>query len=1353
MACKIPNADELVNLLENKKNLYETSSKDTYDDIETRLNHTRQTVKLNPTADQYHLDVGIRGDYKFDTRVTTLVKKILKKDYSDIDPVFSEVGTVIHKYMEKLLKDEPVDMTTNGWEISDQVLSMLRETAQGIKDYAKRRQDQVDKTKEPKFFIEQTLANAKQSRAGTADLIVVFSDKTAMVFDFKSMIVSSKDFDTNERFVNRERLSRRSKEFELQLSLLASDLKNYGVTDIIGGRIVPLPVLIDSTYDPKTKKFITKKKIKRMDSPFKEGSAFGQLMLLTEKTKVKNIDTFISKQFQRIRKLEETKKEEDRAAAEALRVEAEEIVMNHNFSVLINNIRTLWEDYEKRKDELKYFASGKQNKKYYTDDELVELYSKIKSAGLMFDSMGDYYRKLENSQGFKEKTGKEKADEIRSLIGKFTQESQMMISEIDGLITKRFVGGIIGEDVLDDQGRVKVQRGEGVITNALFGLGDQQNHILRAINELKIENERKVSEGLEEFIQKWAKINNDVNKWINQNGRKRFVQMMVNPKTKNLISQLKKEFFDEAKKQEDLGNLDWIKQHYEPREGYTEEEFKKRKKTFESNLKLQNLSQKDIDARLRSFDERFNLWSPIRAKAFSAWTNKKIVKIKSSVFSDKQWLTDEYKAIMGTPLEDFYKFYKEHMSEFLRMVDRPDVPGNFIPWIRQGLIEGFLNDGFSTKALKNAALHSVVARNDISYLSHDEFGRLEQEVPVYFMNPATDEKGEVIPGEDKSMDLMKSLLVFGKMAIAHKAAKENVGVANLLLEVYNNQMFYETTTRGNLKKSGTGFATRPITAIEKETAEALRDYHWYGIDMRSKDATFDVGGRQFSMIELTRTLKNNWTIMTLSFGLKQALGGYVSARINAWIDGAKGVYYSTEQFNNGVKMYYSDFSKVSALGLYMDVYTDDLVDRKLKAVGLDPMDKGKFRANDFIRSFKNKEYAEWFRNWQFDRAGMGIWKYESESRDNALIAAVSQNFGINGKNEFVRFKRDYFEKDGITLKQEYKDLGYKSMYEVFKYDEKDGPRLELQGATEQDKHKIYLRFREAVKKIRSGISGEVGAEDKSYVSTTIWGQLVMHYRSWMPGVLREKFSGISYDHRTMSAHQGRYRVVFKHLFQDTSKMDIPFTNLMLGALGRFAQINWEALYLPYAFRGLVGKEKRFQPDAERIKAEYQLWAEENPDLAEYIKEEDYLEMRTSQLRGMIMELRMVFAMAAVLWMLASLMAADDDDEDEWHLRSAYSIFRKAAAELTFTLNPTEYTRMTKNPIPLTSIPEKAFKSIGNTYDVFRDSIFGQNSPYDKSGWFHYSKSFVPGITNIGRLMEWSEEDKKYLQEGMFEVRF
>lgn len=1346
MACKIPNIDEFLNKVKNGENVYPIPPNDTYENIEARLKHTRDTVKVNPDTRKYQAN-----DYEFKTRITTLVAERFNKNQtgSPVENVYAEAGTAGHEFLQKYLQGENPGLTLNGWTITQEMAEQLKNVANQIKKQAKEIQDSIDPKKEAKIFVEQTLFDPKQSVGGTADVIVLFSNKSALLYDYKFKFVNQSDFDKEGRFVNYNKVTKRFAEHEMQLGIMANYLKKYyGVTEIVGGRVIPLVATINRWYDETDKKWYLKNKdIGYLETPFDNETILQQALLLPEKIGIQGINKYISSQYAKIRKLESTGKEEDRLKAEVIRNEVSQMVLFNDFDLLVKNIYKEYKEFKKRINEPKYNSDGKPNKKYLTDEELESLYLKLKSAQIIADNTGLFMEKIKNTVSEKEK------DKIRESLGKLNTGVKEITVEVDSAVKQRFIADVIGKDVIDEQGNVKMQRGEGFVNNWLFSLSDQQNYFVRSLSQLKLENEKLVADELDKYVGRWAKVNNTVNEWINQNGRNRFIDLVFDKKTNNLIQQLDKKFFAERKKAIENNDVEWFKKHYEINEGKTKEGYEEGLAAFEKRLRSEYSSEGQIQRRLESYKKNNDLWGD----SVTPWTNNRLVKIKPEVFKDKKWVTPEYAKLIGTPLEEFYNFYKDSMFTFIKMIDQRDrLKSNFVPWIRQSMVEAVMNGGgLNLERLKNAFMTTLAKSNDSSYLSHDDTGRLEQDVPVYFTNARLDEEGKVIPGEEKSLDFMNSLLLFGKMAMTHKAAKRNAGVANMLVEAYSNSQLYDTDALGNLKRTGSDFAKRDVTELEKEAIRSLRDYYWYGVEMRTKDWTVKLGNSEISMVESARAIKRWWTLTTLSFGIKQAAGGYVSAKINAWIDGAKGVYYNQKQYEEATKKAYQNPKDFLALGLWMDIYTNDILERKLKEVGMDAMDAGKSHLGFFSQSFQDPRYGDFFRKYINERTAMGMWTYESENRDNTLVNTVAMNFGVDKGGNFVRFRKDWFEKDGITLKKEYKDMEYKSIAEIFKYDEKNGPRFEINGKklSKEESDKLWIKFREAAKRIRNGISGEVGSEEKSAASMTLLGQLLMQYRSWMPGILREVWGGISYDYRTMSVHQGRYRVLGKHLFQDDTRKGDSFKSLVGMAFFRMAQIFWEASSLGGIIRKVGGGEMSFTPDLERIKVEYQLWSENNPDLGAVINIQDYTEMRVAQLNAMIMELRMIMAFIALLMLLGSLLAADDDDEDEFFLRMGYGIIRKAYGELTFTVFPSEYARLTKNPIPLVSIPLNISSSFVNTLDEGRDHFFGENSPYDRTDWAHYSKRFIPGIENISKFIEWTEEDKKYLQEGIFEVRF
>jgi hypothetical protein len=1327
MACKIPNINEFLNALKNREYVYELLKSDTRESIVERLRHTQENVVLDEPTHKY----GVQ-DYLFETTATTQVAKKFKKEEKAYDPVITEMGTMVHRYIETRFTGEEFD--AKNWNIPEAVRKELDKIAEEITNYANRRQRQIDPDKSPTILTEQKIVNPFQSRSSTADLVIVFSDKSALVYDFKTRILPDKDW-KGGRISNTEAISKKYREYEMQLGILGHDLvQNYGVTEIIGGRVIPIPIRLDTAMDHETLKTSFKRSILAVETPFRENTLVKQALLLPEKVNIKGIDKFIKAQYARIRKLEEKSTEATRLEAEQLRDEVADVVLFHNFNTFVDNTQTLYREFLERMNE-EEFIDDKPNPKYYDDQMLEELYLKVKAAQVMLTGMSEYVEKMEKS-----KMGAEKLEKIRGSLGAFMLSLGAMKLNLDSFVANRVVRKRLGDDVFEDE-KLKMQRGDGVATGALLGLADQQNFYLRTLNEMKLDNERWVNTNMEQFIEDWAKVNNKVNRYIRENGRTAFINAVFDEKTKNLIKQINPKFFEDRKKAIERKDRAWLNKHYTPI--ITKEEYEQRKKNYEDKLRLSGLSEKEVSTRMARFVENNDLWG----NSLKAWTNNRVVRIADSVYQNREYLTPEYAKLLGTPLEEFYTFYKKSMSRFLRMVDKKETGAAFVPWIRQSMTEAFLNGGMDTKKLRESFLNNIAARNDSSYLSHNDLEKLEAEVPVYFMQPRTDGEGNILPGENKSMDFMNSLLMFGQMAMTHTAAKKNVAIANMVTDSYLDSRVMETDVRGNLKKDGSQVSTRPLTDTEKEFARALRDYYWYGVEMRTKDATFSAFGQEISAIETARTMKRLWTTMTLSFGLKQALGGYVAARANAWIEGSKGIYYNSDQWTKATRLMVSPDTaeKYLALGLYMDIYTDDLVSRKLKQAGMEEKGYWQGQLSDFGRTFQDRRYADFFRRNLSERVGMGIWVYEAERRDNNLVATVAQNYGVDPDGNFFRFKKNMFEKNGTSLKEEYVKMGYKSIWEMFSYDGEEGPGFK--NLSKEKNEEIYRSFRQAVKRIRSGISGETNSEDTAYVNLTLWGQLVMHYRSWMPGILREWFGKVRYDNRTLSVHQGRWRVTAKHLFQDGSKDTT--AALWLGALQRLGNIIFEISTIPWAYRKLTTGDGKLIPDMERIETEYNLWKENNPDLGEVVSLEDYMEMRIGQLNAMIQELRVIMAMMMFMYGMSLLMGADDDDEDEAAIRFAYSIARKAYSELSFTINPTEYVRMTKNPIPLVSVPEIAVKSLGNTYDEMRDFLMGENSDYDRSGMFFYSRKFIPGYANVDRIMEWSKEGKEYMQNKVF----
>ena len=66
------------------------------------------------------------------------------------------------------------------------------------------------------------------------------------------------------------------------------------------------------------------------------------------------------------------------------------------------------------------------------------------------------------------------------------------------------------------------------------------------------------------------------------------------------------------------------------------------------------------------------------------------------------------------------------------------------------------------------------------------------------------------------------------------------------------------------------------------------------------------------------------------------------------------------------------------------------------------------------------------------------------------------------------------------------------------------------------------------------------------------------------------------------------------------------------------------------------------------------------------------------------------------------------------------------------MNPQEFKNLVQNPFPLASLVVDVFNTVGNTLDQIRDDIVGQDSKRDRSGRFHYSSKWIPGVHQLRR---------------------
>jgi hypothetical protein len=125
---------------------------------------------------------------------------------------------------------------------------------------------------------------------------------------------------------------------------------------------------------------------------------------------------------------------------------------------------------------------------------------------------------------------------------------------------------------------------------------------------------------------------------------------------------------------------------------------------------------------------------------------------------------------------------------------------------------------------------------------------------------------------------------------------------------------------------------------------------------------------------------------------------------------------------------------------------------------------------------------------------------------------------------------------------------------------------------------------------------------------------------------------------------------------------------------------------------------------------------------------------------MASELRMYMAMGALLSFMGMMMFGGTDDKDkkknavaEFLSRNMYRMTSRGLLELSFFFDPSAFLRSFMiSPVALLS-PVKSWQKIyKNTVDELTDSIYGENSPNDASGFGYYFSGELP---IVGQGME------------------
>jgi hypothetical protein len=1351
MACVIPNKtpEQIFNMLKNRELMVEAFDEiSDHHDFARAVNFIKTLVNAENEDHKYMMAVGSAEMLVASKSVSDIVKmsherrrgkwkdKVLSETKDSI--IKREMGSFIHKVAENIMFNIIGESKLTKDQIRKHALKNLNETQfkeleEGVKALHKQIteiQNKIDPDKKPAIMIEAPVFDPIEDMGGTIDIFVRFSDMSGAIYDYKS--ISQADTYAG-KLISPIVHPMKGEEFKMQLGEYARIAKeNYGVTKLREVRVVPIHARFQMKEEAKkgkgkkgeglTGKLYDLKMTDKSSEFLRQFAIPGEEEIADSK-----IAELILEKENLIKGLERrAKSEKDRDKKEAI---------YSRISSIRNSIQALLvgEEIETMFNEILLLTREIEEIENLNDLDFGDLDNYLNQLNL-YNTVPKYTQGLMEELE-KDKDKKKIAEKVRKRSDLVGGQVANAFAKIQGAMDLKIVEKLDPREVED--GRMKAQPKLDGFDRYLTRLSEIDHPLFRMFKS-NVDNQN--NETRMEFMKVAKEVNEKHTafiKWGKGRGMSRMDanKVIVNMETGNLYGKLTKEWYESVDEAIARGDIDWLKKHFELRGGeenyksrYKEERARvdERKKKQFNNLKDRKLSdgtvvpasfyKKKYDSAMATWEKHNNL-----LESTDAWLNEKTEydrNIKKDVM-EKNY-SKEYKRIISIKeAKDFYELHEKMNSKFRELLGANSgrIPNNFIANVRKDMYEKMkynrrvgISSGFSE------LLQSLSIREeDYELIDRDTVtGETSKKAPILFTNRFTKDDGS-LDIDEKSFDLGKNLLLMTKMAYNYHNMNKIEAEVNAIIDFMARNRIQEVDTKGNIVKNT--LAKAGLSSNEVQLMQTLRDYYIYGIKYAQRGKTFSVLGTDVNTTRLLQKTKAYYSKKNLAFAVLPAAAQLIHGKIGAFIEAEKGMMFNKKQWLEAEK--FQTFNRknidmMHALGQHFDIYTESELDRAI-----------------YKESREKHKYLE--------RAMFAPLRRTDEAIDNTILGAMMRNYGLDENGNHRRLK-------GLPE-------GTKSYWDLLDKEhwEKTG-EIKIEGIDNDS----FIHLKNAVQKGAIKVKGAVSDDDIAGYQASIYADLFMQFKTWMPGLLKERIGKIRYDHDLDLVEYGRYRAVMDEFSYAGSNN--AFEYITKTFLGKSLELAWDIA--TFGFSKSMSKIEGNETKMKRAKLQFQRFLQKNPHLKDKISFEQYIEAKQAAIRAAVMEFRVVLVMAQMTWMMGALTAGDDDKEKgkdgkrvkdgdlasaagEWGARTIYKVLARSANEVGFTLNPAELWRVVKNPIPLVGLITDVVNTIGNTVDEGVDLVSGREDKRDRTPPGYYSRRWIIGLNQLFRLFDFFyEEDKK-----------
>jgi hypothetical protein len=1230
-----------------------------------------------------------------------------------------EYGTVIHNALQEIVDGLFVEYQGKGTLDTAALLkkyntgprkltaSQLKNLISGAKDVfqeIKTFQERVNPDGKFELLTENVIVDPVYDVAGTIDIVVIFSDGTGAVVDFKTFSSPSGvayDPKTKKRtLVSDHIVTQTTKDsWRLQLSEYKRILlANYGVKDIMFTRVAP--IWMDFEYDEKKITGLDKVEMGKTKNPILRSKSIG-----TEKIGVAYVDDFLKSRYKEL---------------ENLRIKYKKTYDQGEKTLLIERM----------------VAIEKGIEDFVQDLNLYRLVSDANRVAATADSITDI-EELRRVRDYLESIVQLRNNWERDLNKLFELDTELdQINKALSIVAIK-IEEIVLDGIESRHGKVVKKGGKFILseddTLSLLASSttDLQNPFVLYAQDLFQQSYNNTRDRVRDFDKRLDNIEQSIKAWLKGRGETLadIHKYLLNPDTMRFYSMIDKAFYDLASTARENKDVKFFTTHYKIREknrkGETYSEWLSRSRdVYEERLEEKHEGKANkktlIEKDLEWWDSQYNLsMGKGKPKFPSAWLRKNNGWLEMKESSVNQYKSKEYKFIeANTPLKLYYDQIREFISEF-REIAGDEVRSNlFFPLVRATIVEKAQNMNFAGMGEDLRQVLSI--REDEQMFGQQDEVELDPRVPLYYTNPFRDANGNIVNSNEYTKDIGAAMRLFAKTVYNYQHMNEIEATVLAVKDILKTVEYEKAGWGKNVFDFMHNVALKNKEEGDNTTQmvfNTLVNYHLYGIKMQT------AFNKKFTYA--TTKLASYFSLRTLGLGFIPAAASYAAAKLSARLEGTKGAIFTIQQWDKSTGLMINDYKKYHALAFFFGIHSEEMV-RDIVA--------GRVGEKNSILA--DKLYASQLNQYLNDRLLMRPFSYGDERLDNHIAVAMAQNYGFDDNGNIRRL---------VNLPE-----NSKSVYERIQYNEKE---MFIEGLDGDNLSRAITQFQQAVRAGQRRIKGSMNSEEIAYYQTNLFGRLVMQFKTWMPGIIRERFGALKYNRYLDVAEQGRYQVLLDETqFTQSSNMVVNILGTTANLL-KFLAINL-VTYGTIARKLGLANYKSNEAKAREQYAAFIKKYENMPGMLERFPTfEQFVEMKHGQIKAALGELEFMLVLSAAIF----AMASDWDDDDEplykemWLAHKIYQVLNRTKTELTFTYDPLEYAKLIRNPFPISSLFIQIANLLTNTLDELGDTLlgedterfpvpFGKNKANDKTDKLHYTIGLIPAAYQVRKTLNLLDSD-------------